>query len=145
MRECCSQVARHMIPLSILTLFAGSNVQLFSDRLVEQAMNSETLARLSQDAFHVDSMLSILKVLTETALGLREIFDERLKPVVSQLAKAVASFLTNYSPSSSNSQPFKKEQGRRFAYHTSQPGSVELRWKSTVSGRRFIRARRRKS
>jgi len=54
-------------------------------------MNSETLARLSQDAFHVDSMLSILKVLTETALGLREIFDERLKHVVSQLAKAVAS------------------------------------------------------
>ncbi len=85
----CVSVARRMI-LSILTfkLFAGSNVQLFSDGLVEQAMNSE---RLSQDAFHVDPMLSILKVLTETALGLQEIFDKCLKPLVSQLAKAVAS------------------------------------------------------
>ncbi len=50
-----------------------------------------------------------------------------------------------YLPSFSNSRRFKKERGRPISCRTSQPGSVELRWKSTVSGRRCIRARRRRS
>ncbi len=91
MCECCSSYSFRTIPLSIPTSFAGSDIQLFSDNLVEQVMSSETLARLSQDAFHVDSMLSILKVLTETALGLQKDFDKHLRPVIHQLAKAVTS------------------------------------------------------
>ncbi len=110
-----------MISLSIFIVGGNhcslNEIQFFSDGLAEQVMSSETLARLSQDAFQVDSMMSILKALTEAALGLKKIFDKCLKPVIRQLAKAITTLPDELLALIFNSRPFKK--GTRQAIHLS--------------------------
>ncbi len=54
-------------------------------------MNTKTISRLSQDAFRVDSMVTVLKVLTDTALSLQKDFDKCMNHFVPKLSKGIAS------------------------------------------------------
>ncbi len=83
--------AKSFLPLTLVRLLAGSELQLVTSGLVDGLLNTKTLSRLSQDAFRVDSMVSVLKVLMNTALGLQRDYDNCLKLFVPKLSKGIAS------------------------------------------------------
>ncbi len=71
--------------------FAGSDLLLVTSGLVEGLVNTKTISRLSQDAFRVDSMVTVLKVLMDTALSLQKDFDKCMNHFVPKLSKGIAS------------------------------------------------------
>ncbi len=83
--------AKSFLPLTLARLLAGSELQLVTSGFVDGLLNTKTLSRLSQDAFRVDSMVSVLKVLMNTALGLQRDYDNCLKLFVPKLSKGIAS------------------------------------------------------
>ncbi len=58
---------------------------------LQQVMDAETFAFSSENAFQVDRMVSILKVLLDTALDLQKATDNCLKPVILKASEGIKS------------------------------------------------------
>ncbi len=52
-------------------------------------MKADTFTCLSEDAFQIDRMVPMLKVLLDTALGIQKAIDKCLKPIISKLSEGI--------------------------------------------------------